>query len=69
MVGGKGLFSIWFRVKMACTRAAKELSSMLLCSSHAIGWASKLQPSGTQLRGFWRNCVDSMAHLQTSNFK
>ena len=38
MVGGKGLFPIWFWVKMACTRAAKELSSTLLCSSHAIEW-------------------------------
>ena len=27
---------VW--VKMACTRAAKELSSTLLCSSHAIEW-------------------------------
>ena len=32
------------------------------------GWASKLQPSGTQLHGFWRNCV-APTHLQTSNFK
>ena len=41
MADGKGLFLGWFRVKMACIGAAKELSSMLL-----HGWASKLQPSG-----------------------
>ena len=60
---GKGLFLGWFRVKMACTGAAKELFSTLL-----NGWALKLQPSGTQLHGFMRNCV-APTHLQTSNFK
>ena len=54
--------------KLACTRVAKELSGALVRGSHAIAWlGSKLQPSGTQLRGFPRNCV-APAHLQTSNF-
>ena len=54
--------------KLACTRAAKELSSMPVRGSHAIAWlGSNLQPSGTQLRGFPRNCV-ALAHFQTSNF-
>ena len=64
--------------KLACTRVAKELSSMPVHGSHAIAWlGSNLQPSGTQLRspcilGFaiaWpRNCV-APTHLQTSNFE
>ena len=58
----------WFRVKMPCTGAAKELSGTLLRGSHAIAWlGSKLKPSSTQLRGFPRNCV-APAHLQASNF-
>ena len=53
MADGKGLF----RVKMTCTGVSKELYGMLL-----HGWASKLQPSGTQLRGFWHNFI-ALAHL------
>ena len=68
MAGGQGLFQDGFGSKLACTRAAKELSGTLVCGSHAIAWlGSKLQPSGTQLRGFPCNCV-APAHLQTSNF-
>ena len=36
VVGEKGLFLGWFRVKMACTGAAKELSGTLLRRSHTI---------------------------------
>ena len=44
--------------KLACTNVAKELSSMPVHGSHAIAWlGSNLQPSGTQLHGFPRNCV------------
>ena len=40
----------WFEVKMASTKAAKELSGTVLRGSHAIAWlGSKLKPSGTQL--------------------
>ena len=54
--------------KLACTGASKELSSKPARGSHAIAWlGSNLQPSGTQLRGFLRNCV-APTHLQTSNF-
>ena len=54
--------------KLTCTGSAKELSDMPVRGSHAIAWlGSNLQPSGTQLRGFPRNCV-APAHLQTSNF-
>ena len=54
--------------KLACTRASKELSSTPMRRSYAIAWlGSNLQPSGTQLRGFPRNCV-APTHLQTSNF-
>ena len=59
----------WFRAKMACTGAAKELFDKLLRGSHAIAWlGSKLKPSGMQLRGFPRNYV-APAHLQTSKFE
>ena len=38
--------------KLACTEAAKEISSTLVRGSHAIAWlGSNLKPSGTQLRG------------------
>ena len=54
--------------KLACARAAKELSGTPVRGSHAIAWlASNLQPSGTQLRGFPRNCV-APAHFKTSSF-
>ena len=44
--------------KFVCTRAAKELSGTPVRGSHSIAWlGSNLQPSGTQLRGFPRNCV------------
>ena len=57
---------VW--VKMTCIGAAKKLSGTLLRGSHAIAWlGSKLKPSGTQLRGFPRNCV-AAADLQVSNF-
>ena len=58
--------------KLACTRAAKDLSGTPVRGSHAIAWmGSNLQPSGT-LIGYaiaWvpRNCV-APAHFQTSNF-
>ena len=43
---------------LACTGAAKELSGTPVRGSHAIAWmGSNLQPSGTQLHGFPRNCV------------
>ena len=65
---GQGLFRDGFGSKLACTGAAKELSGTLARGSHAIAWlGSKLQPSGTQLRGFPCNCV-APAHLQTFNF-
>ena len=68
VAGGQGLFRDGFGLKLACIGAAKELSGMLVCGSHAIVWlGSKLQPSGTQLRGFPCNCV-APALLQTSNF-
>ena len=54
----KGYFGIVSGQKLACTRAAKELSGTPVRGSHAIAWlGSNLQPSGTQLRGFPRNCV------------
>ena len=54
--------------KLACTGAAKELSSTPVRGSHATAWlGSNFQPSGTQLCGFPRNCV-APAHFQTSNF-
>ena len=75
---GQGLFRDGFGSKLACTGAAKELSSTLVSKlqlsgtpvrgTQAIVWlGSKLQPSGTQLHGFPLNCV-AHAHLQTSNF-
>ena len=71
--------------KLACTRATKELFGTPVRGSHAIAWlGSNLKPSGTQLRGFPRNCVApassgtllrgfphncvAPAHFQTSNF-
>ena len=54
VVDGKGSFPRWFWVKMACTGVAKELSATLLRRSHT---GFKMQPSGTPLHGFWRNCV------------
>ena len=48
--------------KLACTGASKELSG-----TPVRGLGSNLQPSGTQLRGFPRNCV-ALAHFKTSNF-
>ena len=51
--------------KMACTGAAKELSGTPVCGSHAIAWLGI--SSGTQLRGFPRNCV-ALAQCQPSNF-
>ena len=66
VASGKWLFAGLFRVKMACTGAAKELSGMLL---HKIAWLGfKTAASSTKLHGFWRNCV-APSHFQTSNFK
>ena len=54
----KGCFGMVSDQKLACTRAAKELSSTPVCGSNAIPWlGSNLQPSSTQLRGFPCNCV------------
>ena len=64
----KGYFGMVSSPKLPCTGAAKELSGKLVHGSHAIAWlGSNLQPSGTQLRGFPRNCV-APAQCQTSNF-
>ena len=38
VAGGKWLFLGWFRVKMVCTGAAKELFGTLLRKSHTIAW-------------------------------
>ena len=52
MAGGQGLFRDGFGSKLACTRAAKELSGTLVRGSHTIAWlGSKLQLSGMQLCG------------------
>ena len=54
----KGCFGMVSSKKYVCTGAAKELSSTPVRGSHAIAWlGSNFQPSGTQLRGFTRNCV------------
>ena len=47
MVGGKGLFSGWFWVKMACTRAAKGIFGTLL-----RGWAAKCSSRVCNCMGF-----------------
>ena len=53
---------------LVCTGASKEISGTPVRGSHAIAWlGSNSKPSGTQLRGFPRNCV-APAYLQTSNF-
>ena len=51
--------------KLACTRAAKELSGTPVRGSHAIAWLGA--SSGTQLSGFPRNYV-APAQCQPSNF-
>ena len=51
--------------KLVCTGAAKELSSTPVRGIHAIAWLGA--SSGTQLRGFPRNCV-APAQCQPSNF-
>ena len=51
--------------KLACTGASKDLSGMPMRGSHAIAWL--VASSGTQLRGFPRNCV-APAQCQPSNF-
>ena len=64
----KGCSGMVSSQKSACIGAAKELSCTSVRGSHAIVWlGSNLQPSGTQLCGFARNCV-APAHLQTFNF-
>ena len=65
----KGCTEMVLGQKLACTRAAKDLSGTPVRGSHAIAWlGSNLQPPGTQLHGFPRNYV-ALAHLQTSNFR
>ena len=51
MADGKGMFLGWFRVKMACIGATKNLSGTLLRGSHAIVWM------GSKLQSWVRNCV------------
>ena len=75
----KGCFGMVSSKKLACTGVAKALFGTPVCGSHAIAWlGSNLQPfgtqfrilahsSGTQLRGFPRNCV-ALAHCQPSTF-
>ena len=64
----KGCYGMVLGQKLSYARAAKELSGTPVRGSHAIAWlGSNLQPLGTQLRGFPRNCV-ALAHRQTSNF-
>ena len=47
----KGYYGMVSSQKLACTRAAKEISGTPVRGSHAIAWlGSNFQPSGTQLR-------------------
>ena len=69
VASGQGLFRDGFWSKIACTGAAKELSSTPVCGSHAIAWlGSNLQPSGIQLHGFPRNCV-ALAHSSSTQLR
>ena len=61
----KGCFGMVSGRKLTCTGAAKELSGTPVPGSHAIAWLGA--SSGTQLRGFPRNCV-APAQCQPSNF-
>ena len=51
--------------KLACTRAAKELSSTLVHGSHVIAWLG--DPRVGYCVGFPRNCI-APAQCQTPNF-
>ena len=74
---------LWPQLRGYCGGWKRDISGMVLflvlelprsclaryCMEATLlhGWASKLQPSSRQLRGFWCNCV-ALAHLQASNF-
>ena len=62
---GYGLFNELFWVKIRCTIANYNvLKHVRNCVEATLlrGWASKFQPSGTQLRKIWLNCI-TPAHL------
>ena len=61
----KGCSGLVSGQKLACTGASKELSGTPVREIHAIAWLGA--SSGTQLRGFPRNCV-APAQCQPSNF-
>ena len=61
----KGCSGMVSGLNLACTGASKELSGTPVRGSHAIAWLGA--SSGTQLRGFPRNCV-APAQCQPSNF-
>ena len=65
----KGYFQDGFRSKWRVLELLRSSMARYCIEATLLhGRASKLQPSGMQLRGFWCNCV-APTHLQTSNFK
>ena len=61
VTGGQRLFRNGFRSKWRVPEFQR--SSLAHCYVEATLWlGSKLKPSGTQLRGFPRNCI-ALAHL------
>ena len=59
----------WIRVKNWCVPELPRSSLARRCVEATLlhGWAKKLRPSGTQSRGFPRNCI-APADFQASNF-
>ena len=66
VAGGQGLFRMVSGQKLACTRAAKELSGKPGRGSHAVAWLGA--SSGTLWRGIPRYSV-APAQCQSSNFE
>ena len=62
VAGGKGLFPGWFRVKMACNGATKELSGTLL-RGWARNYVALVHFQTSNFKWSYLSCLNSDSHV------